>query len=64
MTKLGNYVKQTEKQSKHKVTGREKLCDGCGVRQPWEHRCTGIIQEDYTYKTIGKCRCPICQPAT
>jgi len=37
------------------------ICDGCNVRDPWEHRCHGkeaVVREEQTYKP---CECPRCK---
>lgn len=36
------------------------ICDGCAVREPWEHKCHGtniVVRGEHTTKN---CECPRC----
>jgi hypothetical protein len=43
-----------------------KVCDGCNVRQPWEHRCHGLDASEIVVngeRVRGSCECPDCREA-
>lgn len=45
---------------------RVKLCDGCAVRKPWEHRCHGLDAPEIVVhgeRVRGPCECSECQEA-
>lgn len=44
-----------------------RLCPGCNVLAPWEHRCTGILACDSGSMFLRSlpCECPDCkEPST
>jgi len=42
---------------------KPRLCPGCDVRGPWEHRCTGILLSDSgsMFLRFLPCECPECK---
>lgn len=38
------------------------ICDGCNVREPFEHRCHGSRMQVRGENVIGACQCEDCKP--